>query len=182
MDLLIPGSLASENAIMGEPEIRAGVGPPLLITPFSVNLANAKEMLLTGDTVDAHARAGPQSRIRGCRGRRGQRRTNSRVFGNRAEAALSVRKDLGPGTSTLLVLSAASEMDLICTLPMDPKLDEYQPWRVWIPSGDAGRYSREGQACRGAPPLTRSIAPPRGPPHVPRCTPCALRIHRGEAA
>ena len=50
---------------MGEPEIRAGVGPPLLITPFSVNLANAKEMLLTGDTVDAHeaARIGLVSRV-----------------------------------------------------------------------------------------------------------------------
>ena len=46
--------LASDRAVLGEPEIRAGIGPPLLITPFSVNLANAKEMLLTGDTLDAH--------------------------------------------------------------------------------------------------------------------------------
>ena len=49
--------IASERAIMGEPEIRAGVGPPLLITPFSVNLATAKELLLTGDTIDAYEAA-----------------------------------------------------------------------------------------------------------------------------
>ncbi len=36
-----------------------------MITPFSVNLANAKEMLLTGDTVDAHeaARIGLVNRV-----------------------------------------------------------------------------------------------------------------------
>ena len=57
--------IASERAIMGEPEIRAGVGPPLLITPFSVNLATAKELLLTGDTIDAYeaARVGLVSRV-----------------------------------------------------------------------------------------------------------------------
>lgn len=57
--------IASERAIMGEPEIRAGVGPPLLITPFSVNLARAKELLLTGDTIDAYeaARIGLVSRV-----------------------------------------------------------------------------------------------------------------------
>lgn len=57
--------IASERAVMGEPEIRAGFGPPLLITPYSVNLANAKELLLTGDTVDAHeaARIGLVNRV-----------------------------------------------------------------------------------------------------------------------
>ena len=57
--------IASDRAVMGEPEIRAGVGPPLLITPFSVGLARAKELLLTGDTVDAHeaARMGLVSRV-----------------------------------------------------------------------------------------------------------------------
>ena len=57
--------IASDRAILGEPEIRAGVGPPLLITPFSVNLATAKELLLTGDTVDAYeaARVGLVSRV-----------------------------------------------------------------------------------------------------------------------
>ena len=57
--------IASDRAVMGEPEIRAGVGPPLLITPFSVNLATAKELLLTGDTIDAQeaARIGLVSRV-----------------------------------------------------------------------------------------------------------------------
>jgi enoyl-CoA hydratase/carnithine racemase len=57
--------IASDRAILGEPEIRAGVGPPLLITPFSVGLAQAKELLLTGDTIDAHeaARIGMISRV-----------------------------------------------------------------------------------------------------------------------
>jgi len=57
--------IASEHAVLGEPEIRAGFGPPLLITPYSVNLAAAKELLLTGDTVDAHeaARIGLVSRV-----------------------------------------------------------------------------------------------------------------------
>ena len=45
--------IASENAILGEPEIRAGLGPPFLITPFSVSPMKAKELLLTGDTIDA---------------------------------------------------------------------------------------------------------------------------------
>ena len=57
--------IASDRAIMGEPEIRAGFGPPLLITPYSVNLAHAKELLLTGDTVDANeaARIGLVNRV-----------------------------------------------------------------------------------------------------------------------
>jgi enoyl-CoA hydratase/carnithine racemase len=46
--------IASERAVLGEPEVRFGTGPPLLITPFSVGLAKAKELLLTGDTIDAH--------------------------------------------------------------------------------------------------------------------------------
>ncbi len=46
--------IASERAVLGEPEIRAGLGPPFLITPFSVGPMKAKELLLTGDTIDAH--------------------------------------------------------------------------------------------------------------------------------
>ena len=49
--------IASERATLGEPEIRAGVGPPLLITPFSVGITKAKELLLTGDTIDANEAA-----------------------------------------------------------------------------------------------------------------------------
>ena len=57
--------IASDQAIMGEPSIRASIGAPLLITPYSVNLASAKELLLTGDTVDAEeaARIGLVSRV-----------------------------------------------------------------------------------------------------------------------
>jgi enoyl-CoA hydratase len=45
--------IASEHAVLGEPEIRFGTGPPVLITPFSVGLAKAKELLLTGDMLSA---------------------------------------------------------------------------------------------------------------------------------
>lgn len=57
--------IASDRALFGEPEIRAGFGPPLLITPFSTNLAHAKELLLTGDIVDAEqaAKIGLVSRV-----------------------------------------------------------------------------------------------------------------------
>lgn len=41
--------IASERAVLGEPEIRFGTGPPVLITPFSVGLAKSKELLLTGE-------------------------------------------------------------------------------------------------------------------------------------
>ena len=57
--------IASDRAVLGESEIRAGVGPPLLITPFSIGLARSKELLLTGDTIDAHeaARLGTVNRV-----------------------------------------------------------------------------------------------------------------------
>ncbi len=45
--------VASEHAVLGEPEIRCGTGPPVLITPFSVGLAKAKELLLTGEMLSA---------------------------------------------------------------------------------------------------------------------------------
>ena len=57
--------IASDRAVLGEPEIRLGYGAPLLMTPYSVNLAMAKEMMLTGDMVDAHeaARIGMVNRV-----------------------------------------------------------------------------------------------------------------------
>jgi enoyl-CoA hydratase len=57
--------IASDKAVMGEPSIRAGYGAPLIITPYSVNLTHAKELMLTGDTVDAEeaARIGWVSRV-----------------------------------------------------------------------------------------------------------------------
>jgi len=45
--------IASERAVLGEPEIRFGTGPPVLITPFSVGLSKAKELLLTGEMLSA---------------------------------------------------------------------------------------------------------------------------------
>jgi enoyl-CoA hydratase len=45
--------IASERAVLGEPEIRFGTGPPVLITPFSVGLAKSKELLLTGEMLSA---------------------------------------------------------------------------------------------------------------------------------
>lgn len=48
-DIKIP----SDRAVLGEPEIRFGTGPPVLITPFSVGLAKAKELLLTGEMLSA---------------------------------------------------------------------------------------------------------------------------------
>ncbi len=45
--------IASDQAMLGEPEVRFGTGPPVLITPFSVGLAKAKELLLTGDMISA---------------------------------------------------------------------------------------------------------------------------------
>ena len=57
--------IASDRAMLGEPEIRLGYGAPLLMTPYSVNLAMAKELLLTGDIIDAHhaARIGMVNRV-----------------------------------------------------------------------------------------------------------------------
>lgn len=66
--------IASERAMLGEPKIRAGIGPPLLIIPYSVSLAKAKELLLTGDTIDAREaerlglvnRVVPHDQLTGC--------------------------------------------------------------------------------------------------------------------
>ena len=57
--------IASDRAMLGEPEIRLGYGAPLLMTPYSVNLAMAKELLLTGDIIEAHqaARIGMINRV-----------------------------------------------------------------------------------------------------------------------
>ena len=46
--------VASDKATFGEPEIRFGAGAPILITPWIVGLTKAKELLYTGDTMDAH--------------------------------------------------------------------------------------------------------------------------------
>ena len=45
--------IAAENAVFGEPEIRHHSGPVVLSTPWIVGIHKAKELLLTGDSVDA---------------------------------------------------------------------------------------------------------------------------------
>ena len=46
-------TVASEDAIFGEPEIRFSSGPPALIMPFVIGLKAAKELLLTGSHIPA---------------------------------------------------------------------------------------------------------------------------------
>jgi enoyl-CoA hydratase/carnithine racemase len=46
-------TIASEDAKIGEIQIRHGFGPPILITPFLANLKNAKELLMLGSVVGA---------------------------------------------------------------------------------------------------------------------------------
>lgn len=48
-------TFASENATFGEPEIRFSTSPPALIMPWLVGLKKARELLYTGDTIDARA-------------------------------------------------------------------------------------------------------------------------------
>ena len=46
-------TIASEDAKLGEIQIRHGANPPVLITPFLVSMKQAKELLLLGEMVDA---------------------------------------------------------------------------------------------------------------------------------
>ncbi|WP_062234706.1 enoyl-CoA hydratase/isomerase family protein [Fictibacillus sp. FJAT-27399] len=46
-------AIASNDAIIGEPEIRFGAAPPTLMMPWIVGMRKAKELLFTGDSVDA---------------------------------------------------------------------------------------------------------------------------------
>lgn len=46
-------TVATEDAVLGEPEIRFGSGPVTLIMPWVVGLKKTRELLYTGDTVDA---------------------------------------------------------------------------------------------------------------------------------
>ena len=47
-------TFASENAKFGEPEIRFSTSPPAIVMPWIVGLKKARELLYTGDIVDAH--------------------------------------------------------------------------------------------------------------------------------
>jgi enoyl-CoA hydratase/carnithine racemase len=46
-------TIASEDAVFGELQIRHGFGPPVLIAPYAVGLKQAKEMLLLGERIPA---------------------------------------------------------------------------------------------------------------------------------
>ncbi|AJY75527.1 enoyl-CoA hydratase/isomerase family protein [Paenibacillus beijingensis] len=46
-------AIASDTAKIGEPEIKFGAAPPTLMMPWIVGLRKAKELLFTGDIIDA---------------------------------------------------------------------------------------------------------------------------------
>jgi enoyl-CoA hydratase len=46
-------TIAGESAVFGEPEGRQGSGPPMLLAPWIMGPKRAKEMLLTGNMVNA---------------------------------------------------------------------------------------------------------------------------------
>ncbi len=46
-------TIAADDAVFGELQIRHGFGPPYLITPFLVGLKQAKEMLMLGERINA---------------------------------------------------------------------------------------------------------------------------------
>lgn len=46
-------TVASEDAVLGEPEIRFGSGPVTMIMPYVLGLKKTRELLYTGDTLDA---------------------------------------------------------------------------------------------------------------------------------
>ena len=46
-------TVAAEDAIFGEPEVRLGSGPVSLILPYLLGSKKARELLYTGDTIDA---------------------------------------------------------------------------------------------------------------------------------
>lgn len=45
--------MATEDARFGEPEIRFSDAPPFLIAPWALGMRRAKDLLLTGDVIDA---------------------------------------------------------------------------------------------------------------------------------
>lgn len=47
-------TIAEEGARLGEPQIRHGYGPPVLMMPWTVGIKAAKDLLLTGDLLEAN--------------------------------------------------------------------------------------------------------------------------------
>jgi len=46
-------TIAAEDAVFGEPEVRYGSGPVTLLMPWLIGVKKTKELLYTGDTIDA---------------------------------------------------------------------------------------------------------------------------------
>ncbi len=46
-------TIAADDAVFGELQIRHGFGPPMLIAPYTVGIKQAKEMLLLGERIPA---------------------------------------------------------------------------------------------------------------------------------
>ena len=46
-------TFASETSVFGEPEIRFSTSPPAVVMPWIIGLKKARELLYTGDTIDA---------------------------------------------------------------------------------------------------------------------------------
>lgn len=46
-------TVAAEDAVFGEPEVRLGSGPVTMILPYLLGSKKARELLYTGDTIDA---------------------------------------------------------------------------------------------------------------------------------
>ena len=46
-------TFAGESAVFGEPEIRFSTAPPVVVMPWLVGLKKARELLYTGDSIDA---------------------------------------------------------------------------------------------------------------------------------
>ena len=51
-------TIAADDALFGEPEIRFSNVGPALIMPFIIGLKRARELLYLGDPIDAQDRAG----------------------------------------------------------------------------------------------------------------------------
>ncbi len=60
--------VAAEDARLGEPEIRFGSAPVTLLMPFVIGQKKTRELLMTGDLIDAaEARSGSASSTGSCR-------------------------------------------------------------------------------------------------------------------
>ena len=47
-------TIAADTAVFGEPEIQFNSGPPFMMVPYVIGIKKAKELILTGDRIDAN--------------------------------------------------------------------------------------------------------------------------------